>query len=301
MSNAFFHRIKNIFVRSPLRLDVSRVKTLGYDDSSVLAEIKQLPKFIYIPNPGNLGDMLIALATLEFFQRYNIKYRMYSGQKKARFIVYGGGGVWTNDYEKWMDRFLDLFKAAERVVILPSSFNDCQKLLGVLDDRFVVFCRERKSYDYLLAQNTSAKIILDHDMALRLTAYGLEYKYKLDKHGPELLKKYNDISVKKISHFMRVDCETAGHYDTDIDISDLAHGSAKSSRDWIMLCAQVMLNLVDKADIVVTDRLHVGIAGLLLNKDVYLLDNSYGKLSSVYNHSLKKFKNVHFCTEMPNL
>lgn len=301
MKTSLLLRIKNIFVRSPLRLSQEIIKPLGFADDVLVSELKQMPKFLYVTNPGNIGDMLIALATLEFFKRYKFKYRMYSGQKKARYVVYGGGGAWTRDYEQWMGKFIRLFKSARRIVILPSSFYECTRLLSILDKRFVVFCRERKSYEYLISQNTGAKIMLDHDMALRLTANGLGYKYRIDDRGTDLLKKYQDIMVNKTAYFMRIDCESSGHYKTDIDISDLAHGSAKSSRDWIMLCSQVMLNIVVQANTIVTDRLHVGIAGLLLNKDVYLLDNSYGKLSSVYNHSLKKFKNVHFCKKMPKL
>jgi exopolysaccharide biosynthesis predicted pyruvyltransferase EpsI len=40
-------------------------------------------------------------------------------------------------------------------------------------------------------------------------------------------------------------------------------------------------------DAVVTNRLHIGIAGVLLGKRVQLYDNSYGKIRDVYQSSLK--------------
>ena len=62
-----------------------------------------------------------------------------------------------------------------------------------------------------------------------------------------------------------------------------------------------MLMAVDCADAIITDRLHVGIAAALMGKEVFLLDNTYGKLSGVYNHSLKQNPHIHFCTTMPDI
>ena len=100
---------------------------------------------------------------------------------------------------------------------------------------------------------------------------------------------------------MRVDRESAGKYKTDLDVSDITYGMHYDKRDWIDFCTGLMLAVVNRADVVVTDRLHVAIAGLLTGKEVYMLDNTYGKLSAVYEHSMKQFTNVHFCTEMPEL
>ena len=55
------------------------------------------------------------------------------------------------------------------------------------------------------------------------------------------------------------------------------------------------------ADIIVTDRLHVGISSRLLGKEVFLFDNSYGKVSGVYEYSLKRCSRVHFVNDVQDL
>jgi exopolysaccharide biosynthesis predicted pyruvyltransferase EpsI len=50
--------------------------------------------------------------------------------------------------------------------------------------------------------------------------------------------------------------------------------------------ALAFVNYIDRAHEIHTDRLHVGITGALLQKRVYLYDNSYGKVKGVYQHSL---------------
>ncbi len=47
-----------------------------------------------------------------------------------------------------------------------------------------------------------------------------------------------------------------------------------------------LLSILKELDIVISDRLHICIAGLLAGCRVYFLDNNYGKLSGVYRQSL---------------
>ena len=61
----------------------------------------------------------------------------------------------------------------------------------------------------------------------------------------------------------------------------------------VKLFTRLFLAAIAKTDIVVTDRLHIGICGALAGKEVYLLDNNYGKLSNVYKKSMGGMANVH--------
>lgn len=54
-----------------------------------------------------------------------------------------------------------------------------------------------------------------------------------------------------------------------------------------------MADILNPPDVVVTDRLHVAIMAMHVGKEVYMLDNDYGKLSGVYEVSLKDRANVH--------
>lgn len=278
-----------------------KIIELPIDNSQLLQELRKIGRFTYIPNPGNAGDMLIASATMGFFDKHKIPYDTYTPNANLDAVVYGGGGIWTADYKKdWM-KHLEVLNQAKKIVILPSSFNNCPELIDALDERFVVFCREKRSYEYLIAANTRATILLDHDMAFRMTKQMLLSKHTLSSKMIKTLLNISWENIPKRARFMRVDRESAGKYNSDLDVSDLAGGYFTDNRQWIDFCATLMLAVVNCADVVVTDRLHVAIAGLLTGKTVYMLDNTYGKLSAVYEHSMKQFENVHFCTTMPEL
>ena len=294
-------KIKKNITHKP---DDSRFCPFNIDNSVLKQELQNLPEFTYIPNSGNLGDMIIAKSTLDFFDANNIKYHMFDGTNASDVIVYGGGGQWTADYEYHWQKWLNIFRTAHKIIILPSSFYNCQHLIDILDERFVVFCREMKSYNYIKSANTGAKVILDHDMALRMTHNALrgniQISHKKDRYAIEQIK--NAIQFPRtVVKFNRTDCESAGHWDTDLDLSGVRYGDATSSKEHIEFCTKLMLMAVDCADAIITDRLHVGIAAALMGKEVFLLDNTYGKLSGVYNHSLKQNPHIHFCTTMPDI
>ncbi|MFV2003197.1 MAG: hypothetical protein ACC619_09480, partial [Paracoccaceae bacterium] len=72
----------------------------------------------------------------------------------------------------------------------------------------------------------------------------------------------------------------------NIDISD-ALKPGTYPRFMARLGTRAMFAHMRNVDTVNTNRLHVCIAALLLNKTVNFHDNSYGKNKSIYEHSLK--------------
>ncbi|MCQ2562305.1 MAG: polysaccharide pyruvyl transferase family protein [Alphaproteobacteria bacterium] len=262
------------------------------NDGLLYKHLSKIGRFTYIPNPGNMGDMLIAASTLQFFDKHNLKYQMFS-DGVSDTIVYGGGGIWTSDYYRHWKKILPIFKQAKKVIILPSSFYNCDKLLKIIDGRFTIFCRERQSYNYLLKAKTKAKILLDHDMALRTTKDIFSVPIKTGRDEYKLIKRMANFKFRKHMRFMRTDCESViKNQNTDLDISSLVYGSEYASKNWIYFSAQLMLSIVYNVKSLTTDRLHVGIAGSLMGKDVTMVDNSYKKLSNVYKFSLKKQHNI---------
>lgn len=286
-------------------MDTGSFHSLTFDDSNILKELQNSGKFTYIPNSGNLGDMLIAAATLQFFDIHNLSYVMYHEATSFDTIVYGGGGPWISSYENSYTRIFPIFAKAKKIIILPSSFYKCDKLIDILDERFVLFCREKQSYSYLQAPKTKAKIILDHDMALRirkdiLKPGTLDISYA-DIHLVQMISRYYS-GQRDVGYFLRDDCEKkpnliARNFKSDMDLSAFGGGNYCSSRDHIFFSAMLMLSVVDSVKTVITDRLHVGIASVLMGKNVYLLDNSYKKISNVYENSLKNLDNVFMCSD----
>lgn len=284
-----------------IKLDDKNFSPFVFDDEILLKELRELGTFTYIPNPGNMGDCLIAKATYDFFDHNNLSYRVYSGMC-ADTIVYGGGGIWVkNLYAKSYTKFLAVMKQAKKVVILPCSVSECQDLVDILNERFVVFCRDKRTYDYLEAQKTKAKILMSHDMALRMTDNALQGEVHASYERYQSLLSMNETLSKlgRVAYFFRNDVEQKYNFSSDFDLSAQI-GSKKMGKEEVSYAAKVMLSAVDMFDVIVTDRLHVGIAATLMGKEVYLFDNSYGKLSGVYKNSLFSRSNVHLCLDLPS-
>ena len=287
-----------------INIDTNNFSPLDINDKQLFQQLKTLGRFTYIPNPGNLGDMLIAASSLLFFQKYKLPYVLYRNTNNFDIIVYGGGGIWTEDYQASWIKVLEIFQKAKKVIILPSSFYKCDKLLDIMDERFTIFCREKQSYNYLTQKPTKAKIFLDHDMALRLSKNIFSLKQinisPEDQHLMQIIRK-NYKPTSEVGIFLRQDCEQNQNHQTDFDISAYGGGNNKSNSEHIFYTALLMLKMVNQVKTVITDRLHVGISAILMGKEVYLLDNSYGKISAVYKHSLSRYPNVHFCKTFPNI
>ena len=60
--------------------------------------------------------------------------------------------------------------------------------------------------------------------------------------------------------------------------------------------AKMLLLMINNSDIVVTDRLHIAISAHLLHKEVYIYDNSYHKVSGVYEQTLSCNPKIHYMT-----
>lgn len=286
-----------------VKLHTNSFCELPIDNTNLLRELRQLGRFCFIPNPGNLGDCLIASATYDFFEKNKLGYYLYEKGQRPDTVVYGGGGIWVKDlYSKTFRPFLKVMSKARRIIILPSSIADCEELVQILDERFVVFCREEKSYNYLLDKNTGARIYLDHDMALRASSDVLKAEFKVIPQRIVLLKKVISIlrsRMKDPAVLTRTDVEGQGNYPFLFDLSN-TFGSRTMRKDDVSFATLLMLSFVDNFSEVITDRLHVGIAAAKMGKKVYLLDNNYGKLSGVYRHSLKSLKNVQLIDTFPD-
>lgn len=265
------------------------------NDAILLHELNELGEFCYMPNSGNMGDALIAAATLNWFNKNKLKYHRITKEEFPKKFVYGGGGGWINLWVKSYKPIMEKMSKAEKIIVLPSSFENVPEFIDILDERFVIFCREQKSYDYLISQNTKAKIILDHDMAFRLDKdfkpQPIPTSRKLKKLTKKL-KKATSTLPQEVKLF-RTDSEALDNKKTDFDLSDaLGWFSPYETKETLDFAATTMLNFVSSFKTIQTDRLHVAIASTLMGKDIMLFDNSYGKCSGVYKQTLHRFDNV---------
>lgn len=271
--------------------------------------------FYYLPNPGNMGDCLIAAATYKLFDKIELNYKILNQIPNKPFtLVYGGGGIWVGNYKEDYQKILDIFKSPnlKKCIILPSGFYECPDLIDILDERFIVFAREERSFNYLKNSGIKSEILLGDDIVINADISELQsevrnkyfvsknifenlkiyrkFYLRIDKKIKNALKKYDNF---KVGYFLREDVEktTDDKPYNNFDLSNCKSSFWKNKKLTYAI-AKIFIDTIDKFEIIVTNRLHIAICAANLNKKVFLLDNNYGKNSAIYNYSLKNRENV---------
>lgn len=291
------------------------------ESCSILPALIELGEFQYCANPGNMGDLLIDVVTRQFFRRHHLPVR----QEPHRHVVYGGGGRFVPFYGS-LDIQVEKLTSpqVERCVILPHSFYQVDSFIRVLDERHLVFCREQRSLQYCRSLNERARFFPADDMALHFCPEPppfLDPEEKGTPHCPEpwiasLLGKirkavqessfpaFRENYWQRGAFLPRRGNESALPAELVLgeDISDLWSGTGDGSHEQAFLIRE-LLSVLSGLNIVISDRLHVCIAGLLAGCRVFFLDNNYGKLSGVYRQSLIEHPRAHLLhhSELPGL
>lgn len=295
------------------------------DSSRRVADVlRGAQPFFFWPNDGNIGDLLIAEASRQFFRREGLLYEEWDGSEARSeslgTLVYGGGGRFVPHWGS-LDSFVAAMTApwVRRCIILPHSIRHVDSFVLSFDERFIVFCRDAETLNYVSSLNPRVQCIPADDMAMQYkqeeqrcgvaqTARG-----RCDEvEGNALLERGFASSVERmvmrstatirwegvrhrVSFILRKDKEKLSTADSPF--------SCDPNACWYTHCLEASCNApilsaifraLDFADSIVTDRLHVAVMACLLGKQVYMLDNDYGKLGGVYRQTLRRFGNVHY-------
>lgn len=291
------------------------------ESCAILPALTELGDFQFFANYGNMGDLLIDIATRQFFHRHGLPVQ----QKPHRHIVYSGGGRFVPFYGSLEVQMAQLTSPqVERCIILPHSFHQVDSFIRVLDERHLVFCRERRSLEYCRSLNERAQFLPADDMAFHFRRNvspppGLEERGM--PHCPQswvvsLLGKIKEAVQESSFPAFRENCWERGAFlprrgkESALpeelilgqDISDLWNGTGDGSPEQAYLI-RGLLTILSGLDIIISDRLHICMAGLFAGCRVFLLDNSYGKLSGVYRQSLADHPRAHLLhhTELSGL
>ena len=239
---------------------------------------------IYVPNPGNAGDVLIAYATLQLFDQLNIKYQICSSSNKFdnEVILYGGGGNLISKYGA-AKNFILRNHENNRIIVLPHTVYGIDDSIKKMSSNVSIICREKISYEYVKTASNIKEVLLSHDIAL-LTKI------------PEI---YLNKKTELTANCFRKDAEK-----TDIEIppNNKDYSGLMSFPNYqlndkytINYVANVFLNSLSIFKTINTNRVHIAIAGVLLGANVNLYSNSYFKCRAIFNHSLKdKYDNITF-------
>jgi exopolysaccharide biosynthesis predicted pyruvyltransferase EpsI len=252
--------------------------------TKLLELVKREPRLVYVANLGNLGDALIARATYQFLGRHGLKYQIVRSTddvKDACVLIAGGGNLIEGKYTD-LSAFLQRCGASNRIIILPHSIMGNADLFRSVADRAHIFAREVATYRFLTSIGVPhERVFLADDMAFALT---------------DELRNAEPMSKRAILMCLREDVESTlpfGYPKSNFDVSKLM---IHHWDDPVVAhhASEILLKIVADHEMIVTDRLHVAIAGAVLGRQVKLLPNSYYKNRGVFELSMQDFHNVAF-------
>lgn len=280
-----------------------REKMISLDPISIFFSSLSGSSIAYVPNPGNAGDSLIAVGTYQALRRHSIEFQCYNvdDEFNESTVLVGGGGNLVPLYGESRRAIETALSKQKQLIILPHTIRGNEDLLERLDSDHIVFCRDPLSYDHVM-RHTCAKVFLSHDMAFHTDIEQFDNLAKTFHEMPRVFEKRlssTPLSVvlrNSISSFMRTDGEATSSLrpTENADISKIFEfgvwpGNAEKS-------AWGIFESVRRSKIAKTDRLHVSIAASLMGHECLLYDNSYGKNSGIFHHSIKHIsQNIKLC------
>ena len=229
----------------------------------------------YVPNPGNAGDALIALATILSFKKLGVKFSLHG--PKTVFsdndtVVYGGGGNLVPMYQDASSCIKNNLHV-QRLVLLPHTIAGNVELLQSLGRNTFIFARERISFRHIVSNmNYPENCFIDHDLAFSLNCSAIETSVKLGHLNA-----------------FREDCERTGIVIPvgNVDLSR-KYTLPGCTFIWKNIIASVsgLVSAISSASSISTNRLHIAILASLLNKQTKFYGNSYYKNQAVFEYSI---------------
>ncbi len=285
--------------------------------------------FIDLPYYQNIGDVLIWNGTEEFLIRvkhrclyrssfYTFDNRILDG---STVIVMQGGGNWGDVWHEHNDFRLKIVQQYpnNKIIILPQTiyYEKDENLKADMDmfakhTKLYVCARDMVTYQLLKKHLNSATNLLLPDMA-----FFLDIKECTSKTGKSLFFKRID---KELNEFIGYDIvpKNADKHDwptyenlVSVDkwmgrivyvLQKIRPTFKLTNYHWINdilyqkyirhIYLKEGIKLLNQYDKIYSTRLHAAILGVLLGKQVYFFDNSYGKNKNFYNTWLSDLDNV---------
>jgi exopolysaccharide biosynthesis predicted pyruvyltransferase EpsI len=235
-------------------------------------------KVIFIPTPGKIGDALLAHASYQLFDTYQIDYinGIYNMKYNGQFIVIGGGGNLVGHLYKELEQFISNNIKTNQITILPHTIYNLPKVKQWLDKpNFTVFCREPQTFEYLKQYNNKTQnVYLVEDMSCFL--------------AQQEFKQYKSVVSNGSCNAFRTDSESVQSIipHDNFDVSATWNGAFWHNKNLCKHVVHSMASYLSKFAIVNTDRLHTAILAGILGKKVNLYTGSYHKIKSIYDLSI---------------
>lgn len=288
--------------------------------------------YLDLPYHPNIGDTLIWEGTREFLNTLPYKCLYYASKDSFRYrqlpknvvILLHGGGNFGDLYRlhsEFRKKIIELYPE-NRIIILPQTvFYEDMSLLQYDVDFYaahtnVMICaREQFSFDFLTAYFKN-QILLLPDMAFFINLK----KYNVPKGGNRVLYlKRTDKELAKNDNLAELPANVEQHdwptYERHYDEFDKLERFAYRLHKLLKICGfndkvlarmddykrnwyyrrkytQIGISFLSRYHMIYTTRLHILILGVLLGKELYLINNTSGKVINFYNTWLKELNTI---------
>lgn len=271
---------------------------------------------VYVPNPGNAGDALIAHGTYQLFERVLPAFDVGSWNQTypGRTLIYGGGGNLVARYRNASDFIAANHQHCKMLVILPHTIGAHGDLIARLGTNCHIFCRDTTSYASVLSHAVKASVYLSHDLALGVDLVQTRTKARRSQWSGDFLRSHlrrrTGLWLAVAGHYwrtqgsgvlnaFRTDRESTERHtpSNNFDVSDI-FATRDLSPAGCLHTVDMMMHMIAPYRSVRTDRLHICILSAMMGKHVDFFPNSYWKNQAVYEHSLSgTFPNVRWCAK----
>jgi len=278
--------------------------------------------FLDLPYYSNIGDTLIWKGTEELLKKIPYKCLLRASFQTFQYptldenvvIIMMGGGNWGDLYSPLNELRRNVVQGYpnNKIIILPQTVyyeglrNARNDAIVFRQHKHLTICaRDRYSYRFLKAYGFGKDIRLVPDMAFCIDTDELRHYCK-----PALRK---DLIFKRVDK-EKTDVSVADGLTDNYDVSDwpdyetsepqvehlyelikdgkYAVADEYAVNSYLPARVKTGVELISQYDNVFSNRLHGAILAMLLGKEVYMLDNSYGKNSQYYDTWLKGCENV---------
>ena len=246
--------------------DSERVVTWG---NSIAEYLKQYSNIYLLTElPGNIGDHLIWEGTIVFLNNHKISFKEIKKQDLDSIsaidgcLLIPGSGALTKHFNEWLPETIEV--ASSRftyVVVLPSKINpEIQNVRKVLElSNVTLFAREQYSFS---EAKRYGRVSLGIDLAL-FSRYFDEVDSNESTSNEGILVCLRTDAASKLTNGAY---SLNGQINNDISIT-------KSDLDGWM-------QAIKNSDSIVTDRLHVAVSAVMLNKNLFYIDADVDKISN---------------------
>jgi len=248
--------------------------------------------------------------------------------KDGVIFMHGGGnfrnfpgknkmGFYQNFRQQTMKAFPD-----NRIVFLPQTINFEKKYPDVLTttieqmkfhNNLTMLFRDTYSLAFARKHFPQHKSILCPDMAFLIGLVGHNglTSQRLFRPGPFSPPQYKMLWIGRLDSERSLDKKSVRKLDPSLgfktDWKNVSNSPDLTNMKFEKMpyterAAELVsrgLELLNRGQVVVTDRLHGMILGLLLGKTIVAMDNNYGKVSKYYNTFLFHDPNIFWATDEP--